>query len=255
MMPAKKRTAKKTRKARRDPTSAIDAIEVAQSLAATSGFLNDKIGDDEILKGIVREAFQQIPDANISALIETTRDAVNQLVWDRNQPNKKVVADKYRVLSESAIRLAENLSAVLGNHALEGPFFAMFTLRPDSAEQIERLDRIRHHMIGDLFWLRSMIEPAIGMMQSTERIQKDPEYKCAFQIVLAWFTATGEMPTLTRNTQAVAGPQATSFQRFLVEAIPQPSIGDSIVRKVVAGVGELAAQPPLSEIPKGVRGT
>jgi hypothetical protein len=253
-MPARKSPAKKNVKVTKEnPASVFDLIKLAEELGATSGFLADQNVPAEILAGIVRSRFPSLDDGKIADLISATSAAVTQLGWDRKQPNKKTVASKYSAVVESAVRLAGNLSIVLGDSSLEGPFLDLLVPNQNSPEQRDRLDRIRRHMVGDLLWFRFMVEPKIEIIRDTKLTRKDFEYRCAFRIAFAWLTATGEIPTLTRNTDAVSGSQVTAFQSYMIEAI-KPGIGDAIVRKVVTELGDIVSQSSLSEIPKGAAG-
>jgi hypothetical protein len=252
-MPARRPPAKRKKATKKAGANAIDRIKLAQMLGATSGFIADENFPTEILASIVSSRYPSIDQKKIAGLISATSDAVTQLNWDRDQPDKRAVADKYSAVADSAVSFAENLSAVLGDSSLEGPFLDLLA-KPSSSEQRERLDRIRHHMIGDLFWFRSMIGPKVQLMRDTQYTRKDFEYRCAFRIAFAWLMASGEMPTQTRNTDAVSGSQATAFQSYMIEAV-KPGIGEAIVRKVIAELGELAAQSMLPEIPKAARGT
>jgi len=253
-MPAKKSPAKTKPKATEyNPARVIELIEVAQVLGAKRGFLIDGLFSPEALENIVRSRFNGIEQEKIASLIDATSDAVTQLVWDRSQPNKKTIAAKYLAIVESAVRFAEDLSSVLGDSSLEGSFWDLLVPTPSSPEQTERLARVRHHMIGDLFWFQAVIGPKIQKIRDNERTRKDFEYQCAFQIAFAWFEATGEVPTLTRNTDAVSGPQSTAFQRYMIEAV-KSGIGEAVVRKAVTELGEIVSQSSLSEIPKGIAG-
>jgi hypothetical protein len=206
-MPARKSIANTAAKARKETTvSAIDIVAIAEVLEAKSGFISDELFSAEMLNEIVRNRFPSIDQEKIAGLIDATGDAVTQLIWDRQQPNKKAFADKYSAVIESAACFAENLSIVLGDSSLEGPFLDLLVPRTSSPEQVERRDRFRHQMLGDLFWLRFMVEPKIQMIRSAQRIRKVFEYRCAFRIAFAWLTATGEIPTLTRNTDWVFRP-------------------------------------------------
>jgi hypothetical protein len=253
-MPVKKSPARKKTKAKKDnPANVIELIEVAQVLGATSGFLVDGLFSPEALENIVRSRFKSIEQEKIASLIDVTSAAVTQLDWDCRQPNKKAIAAKYSAIVESAVRFAEDLSTVLRDSSLEGPFLDLLVPRPSSPEQIERLARIRHHMVGDLLWFQAVMGPKIQMIRDNERTRKDFEYKCAFQIAFAWLEATGEVPTLTRNTDAVSGPQSTAFQRYMIEAV-KSGIGEAVIRKAVTELGQIVAQSSLSEIPKGFAG-
>jgi hypothetical protein len=61
------------------------------------------------------------------------------------------------------------------------------------------------------------------------------DYECAYQIATAWKECTGRSPTLTRNEDAVSGPQRSPFQRLMQEAAPL--IGDSVIRGAVEHLG------------------
>ena len=228
---------KKSKSAEKKPASAVDIISIAQSLGATSGFVEDEHFPMGKLQQIVRSRFPYIAQEELANLINSTGAAVTQLSWDRKQPNKKMVAAKYSAVLESAGDLAEALSVVLGDGSIEGPFLDSLVRNPSSPEQRERLYRIRDHMISDLFWLRSVVDPKIKMMDVTQRTRKDFEFRCAFRIARAWLAATGEPPTLTRNKDAVSGPQLMTFQRYMSVAVT-PAIGDAIIRKAVDELGD-----------------
>jgi hypothetical protein len=249
---SKKPPSKKNSKPTKEkPASAVDIISIAQSLGATSGFVADEHFPMGELQRIVRSRFPDIAQEELANLLNSTAAAVTQLSWDRKQPNKKMVATKYSAVLSSAGHLANALSDVLGDSSTGGPFLDLIApnLKP---EQIERLYRIRDHIISDLFWLQSVAGRKIKTMNGM-RTRKDFEFNCAVQIALAWLAATGEPPTLTRNKDAVSGPQLTSFQRFMSAAVT-PAIGDAIVRNAIAELGDIATQSSLSEIPKGITG-
>jgi hypothetical protein len=54
-----------------------------------------------------------------------------------------------------------------------------------------------------------------------------------WRIAQAWFSATGKLPTLTRNKDAVSGSQMSDFEEFLRAVVPKPSIGSGVLRDVV----------------------
>jgi hypothetical protein len=53
-----------------------------------------------------------------------------------------------------------------------------------------------------------------------------------WRIAQAWFSATGKLPTLTRNKDAVS-PQISDFEELLLAVVPKPSIGSGVLRDVV----------------------
>jgi hypothetical protein len=72
-------------------------------------------------------------------------------------------------------------------------------------------------------------------------IKKAGEHICVFQIACAWRDNIGAMPTLSRNKDAVSGPQQTSFQSYLAAAGVGNLIGEAIVRDTVDAVRFLSA--------------
>jgi hypothetical protein len=246
MMPDKKRV----------KTSLEDIFKTSRLLGAKSGFLSNR---DEVdgLKTIIRSAFPQISESNITSLIETTYSAVDQLEWDRARPiNKKAAIAKFRALSQSADKAASDLTAILGDTALEGSFFTAITSKPNnSKEAVERLDRLRHHLLSDLFWLRSTMLLAVSIVKSAERT-KEPEHECVCRVAFAWYTATGSKPARSGNKDAdLSGSYESPFQRFLNEAVTSPPIGDGIVRRVTEDFGDLMPLFSLRKSPKETKGS
>lgn len=68
-------------------------------------------------------------------------------------------------------------------------------------------------------------------------------YKCVMDIADAWSRHTGQLPTLTRNKDAVSGEQSSGFQRFIAEAADGLGIGDGVIRHVIEqlAIGEKSA--------------
>ncbi|MGE9007152.1 hypothetical protein ACO2JO_01115 [Leptospira interrogans] len=268
-------------------TSPLDKIKSSQTLGHTSGALvSDHLHS---LAATVRSDFPKISEESLATLISEAEVAVSQLVWDRHT-DRKQQREKLAALSESAGQLAEKLAAVLGDSALASPFAAMLVRIPNGAPptdpkalellpeaireyvlhqqqsqpppdfaavisaQVDRRDRIRDHLIGDLLWIRTVLGPVIDLAEATEGM-KTPEYRCAMRLARAWFKATGKKPTTTKNMVAVSGPQATGFQRFLAAAVPGPPIGPGIVENVKRDFGVTTTANRPNESPKGYAGT
>ena len=250
---------KKKAKGKKEAKTGLEQILKASGLlGAKSGFLPDRDDLGGRLEKIIRSAFPRILESNIVSLIETTCSAVDQLEWDRDRPIKKAVAiAKFRALSQSADKAASDLAAILGDTALESSFFTAIVSKPSfSKENVERLDRFRHHLLSDLFLLRSMMASAVNVVKSAERT-KAPEYECVCRIAVAWYTATGSKPARSGNKDAdrVSGSYNSPFQRFLNEAVIRPAIGDAIVRRVTGDFGDLMPRFPLRESPKETKGS
>ena len=250
---------KKKAKGKKEAKTGLEQIlKTSGLLGAKSGFLPDRGDLGGRLEKIIRSAFPRILESNIVSLIETTRSAVDQLEWDRDRPIKKAVAiAKFRALSQSADKAASDLAAILGDTALESSFFTAIVSKPShSKENVERLDRFRHHLLSDLFWLRSMMASAVNVVKSAERT-KAPEYECVCRIAVAWYTATGSKPARSGNKDAdpVSGSYNSPFQRFLNEAVIRPAIGDAIVRRITDDFGDLMPRFPLRESPKETKGS
>jgi hypothetical protein len=252
-MPVKKR-AKGRKKAK---TGLEQILKASGLLGMNSGFLPDRGDLGGRLEKIIRSAFPRILESNIVSLIETTCSAVDELGWDRDRPIKKAVAiAKFRALSLSADNAASDLAAILDDTALESSFFTAIVSKPShSKENVERLDRFRHHLLSDLFWLRSMMTSAVNVVKSAERT-KEPEYECVCRIAVAWYKATGSKPARSGNKDAdrATGSYNSPFQRFLNEAV-SPAIGDAIVRRVTDDFGDLITRFPLRDTPKGDKGS
>jgi len=113
------------------------------------------------------------------------------------------------------------------------------------AEQIqrrERADRLQKVLRDDLWWMIGEITPMHTALKDAGAIRNSPEYACVRLVASAWRENTGELPTLTRNGDAVSGKQATPFQRLLTLAVPRPAIGEETVRAVVDAMRQ-AARP------------
>ena len=101
-----------------------------------------------------------------------------------------------------------------------------------AAQRRSQFDRIED-VLGDYLWhLVAVIGNKIGELDSAKRITSPAIYRCVARIAVAWQTFTGARPTVTRNKEAVAGPQATQFQAFLREVMLYP-VGEAIVREVI----------------------
>ena len=79
------------------------------------------------------------------------------------------------------------------------------------------------------------IDETTKQLETAKSIRLPDEYQCVIRIAMAWEQYTGERPTVTRNTDAVSGPQATPFERFLRAAIPH-RISKKVIRNVVETV-------------------
>ncbi len=99
-------------------------------------------------------------------------------------------------------------------------------------ERVARLDQV---LGEDLWWMIGEIRPLRAALKAASAIRNSAEYACVRLVASAWLDNTGEVPTLTRNAVAVAGKQATPFQRFSAEAVPPPAIGQETIRLVVDG--------------------
>jgi hypothetical protein len=98
--------------------------------------------------------------------------------------------------------------------------------RPTLAERIGRV-------LGEDIWsLLAAIDETTKQLETAKSIRLLDEYQCVMRIAMAWKQYTGERPTVTRNTDAVSGPQATPFERFLSAAIPL-RISKKVSRNVV----------------------
>jgi hypothetical protein len=84
--------------------------------------------------------------------------------------------------------------------------------------------------------LNQAIVQLIELLKPAQRIKKPGEYLCAYQIARAWFDNIKEAPTLTRNTDAVSGPQQTNFQSYINEVAPGNLVGQWIIRATVDAI-------------------
>jgi hypothetical protein len=271
---------------RTSKVSPADKLKSSRMLGQTSGFL---VSDDHLrsLADAVRRDLPKISDERLAALIAGAEEAVSQLIWDR-RTDRKQQRKKLEALSQSAEHLLEKLTAVLGDSSLVSPFTELLVRTHNAAPQIdphvlnhlpetirkevlnrqksqpppnraailsaqlERRDRIRDHLIGDLFWIRTILEPIIELAKATEGGMKTPEYRCAMRLTKAWYKATGKRPTTTNNKEAKSGPQATAYQRFLAAAVPGAPIGPGIVDIVKRDFGDMNGGNRPNETPKGI---
>jgi hypothetical protein len=222
----------------RKPTELEIRVRAAQARGATRGFQDDFPTD--ALTTIVREKFPKMGKGKIARLLVATDDAVTQLAWDRGQQEKAATAARHSDLSNSVLPLVENLSSALRDGSIDGLL---------ALEHPERAHRIRHEVVPDLLWLRSML----AATSDAGRTRKDFEYRCAVRIAAAWLRATGKAPTMTRNTDAPSGKQAMAFQKYVAKAV-KPEIGAGILRAAIADFGANKRRKRRAESPKGKRG-
>ena len=98
--------------------------------------------------------------------------------------------------------------------------------RPTLAERIGRV------LAEDIWSLLAAVDETTKQLETAKSIRLLDEYQCVMRIAMAWKQYTGERPTVTRNTDAVSGPQATPFERFLSAAVPL-RISKKVIRNVV----------------------
>jgi hypothetical protein len=103
---------------------------------------------------------------------------------------------------------------------------------PRSSERPMQAERIRRVLSEDMWSLLAAIDETTKQLETAKSIRLLDEYRCVMRIAMAWKQYTGERPTVTRNTDAVSGPQATPFERFISAAVPLP-ISKKVIRNVV----------------------
>ena len=106
---------------------------------------------------------------------------------------------------------------------------------PQSGERPTLAERIGRVLGEDIQSLLAAIDETTKQLETAKSIRLLDEYQCVMRIAMAWKQYTGERPTVTRNTDAVSGPQATPFERFLSAAIPH-RISKKVIRNVVETV-------------------
>jgi hypothetical protein len=104
--------------------------------------------------------------------------------------------------------------------------------------------------------VRLLVVNAIEMRRDLEKGERIPdkslaEYECAYRIALAWHECTGALPSVTRNKDAVSGPQSSPFQRLIETAtVAAPPIGDSVLRGAVERLGRRMRRNSKNNSPK-----
>jgi hypothetical protein len=211
------------------------AVRAALAMPVRSGWITGVHFDEAkrerlaaILDGIAKPA-------SAAELIQQAEWAVIELAMDDEQ--KRVAAARDLAdLANAAVNVTRAWGKVVGigygplRAALRADIpGADITIREDRVAQLERV------MGEDLLRLAKAIERMLAVTKERGKVRRPPEYLCATKIALAWRASTGKPATLTRNFEAVSGPQATAFQRFVVEAAP--SIGERTWRHVVEALG------------------
>ena len=92
-------------------------------------------------------------------------------------------------------------------------------------------------LCSDVRWLIDEIDPFLRVLIDANRIRQAHEYKCALRIAHSWLK-NGVTPSITRNVEATDPPQYSSFQRFVLVAVPERPISDDCLRSVVETLGE-----------------
>lgn len=209
------------------------------------------------LSGILQTAFPALSTERIQEIVTAARWAAIDLVLMRDHtdkggmPKRRIdlcdVLNKLEVLAEAARGLAQAWSAATSDPYLSGSLKTHLRRREGSSagnrDALEdaltrrawasRLDEV---LTNDLWRLVAELRPFYEAISGAGRF-KLAEHLCVYQIARAWRECSGKAPTLTRNLDAVAGPQASAFQRFMAEAVPPPTISERIMRDAVGALG------------------
>lgn len=80
-------------------------------------------------------------------------------------------------------------------------------------------------------------------LAAASKIRHSQDYVCVDKIAREWLAIVGKRPTFSYNKDTVlnhtddaGGHEKTAFQRFLAAAVPEPAIGDDVVRNIVAAL-------------------
>jgi hypothetical protein len=236
-------------KGRKTSGNLRDALAVAKIIRSQSYWESPEakitaVKRDE-LKNIARRAKPDIAEFALHYLLKRTAFAIEDLFAMREKKRQNRVQEKLEKLREAAaIFLREwgekqsdhQLLRVVGMH-FQGRLGLQAGQQPaktsEQAEKVvEAIMRRSHQMkqieavLDDylpqlLTELGSMIAP----LQKTRRHKNPMEYFCAYTIANAWMVNIGEIPTLSRNTDAVSGPQQCDFQSYIASAVPSGLIG------------------------------
>jgi hypothetical protein len=167
-----------------------------------------------------------------SALIACTKMAVDDFLAAKRIANQKQsVCNRIETLET----FSQSLRAVAELWRTVGPMMHD-RLRafdpPRSGERPMQAERIGRVLGEDIWSLLAAIHEITKQLEPARSIRLLDEYQCVARIAVAWEQYTGKRPTVTRNIDAVSGPQATPFERFLSAAIPLP-ISKKVIRNVV----------------------
>ena len=105
---------------------------------------------------------------------------------------------------------------------------------------------LKFALSGSLRELPSAAAPLAGMLSESSTRGSLFAHWTIFRLGTAWLTLVGEPPTVTRNKEAVSGPQATLFQQML-DILELPSIGSGVIRDVVETRALWGANEPKFE--------
>jgi hypothetical protein len=212
------------------------AVRAALAMPARVGWITGANFDDPkrarltaMLDGIAE------PEKAI-ALIRETESAVIELAMDDNRRSKKAqgalaeVAAAARALVKAWADVRTGTGYIPLRDAMRAGVPAA-----DIIARRERVALVERVMGEDLLYLAVTAERIVAAVRAGGKVRRPAEYLCATRIALAWNEATGTAATLTRNVEAVSGPQATAFQRFVAQAAPH--IGETTWRQVAEALG------------------
>lgn len=103
----------------------------------------------------------------------------------------------------------------------------------DIAARTRVAERIDTVLSDDLWGLVGEIATLLKALRNRRTRGDVFAHWFTWRIAQAWFSATGKLPTLTRNKDAVSGPQISDFEELLVAVVSKPSIGSGVLRDVV----------------------
>jgi len=175
-----------------------------------------------ILKSRVRSK------AHEDALLERTHIACEDL-----EINRALISEFRRNDTVNKLRVLQSSAEILAQHWSMGDLTLRKSLRIWLRRDPSQFERIDGFLRSDLRHLVSLIDEKVAALDAAKKVKKLPEYLCAMQIAKAWYENTGELATLTRNKEAVSGPQVSPFERYLRAVVPPPAIGSAIVRQVI----------------------
>jgi hypothetical protein len=94
----------------------------------------------------------------------------------------------------------------------------------------ERIDTL---LSDDLWGLVGEIATLLNALRNRRTRGDAFAHWFTWRIAQTWSSATGKLPKLTGNKDAVSGSQMSDFEQLLRAVVPNPSIGSGVLRDVV----------------------